>query len=96
MEDEKDGPKGREADKDLREVTRAWGPMEAELVKNFLESHGISCLIRGRIVPFVYPITVDGLGEFKVFVQDKDFETAKALLMSRPEMGEDPPPEDPE
>ena len=73
---------------DLKEVSRAWGPMEAELVKTFLESHGITCLIRGRTVPFVYPFTVDGLAEFKVFVEEKDFEKAKELLASMPSTDE--------
>ncbi len=74
---------------DLRELCRVWGPFEADVVKSFLESHGISCLVRGRMVPFIYPFTVDGLAEFKIFVRDADFETARELLASRPA------PEDP-
>jgi hypothetical protein len=96
MDDKKDDMKKARTNEDLKEVSRAWGPMEAELVKNFLESHGISCLVRGRTVPFVYPFTVDGLAEFKVFVQAGDFDAAKALLQSLPEDGEDVTPEKPE
>jgi hypothetical protein len=70
--------------------------MDAEMVKNFLESHGVTCLVRGRTVPFVYPFTVDGLAEFKVFVRAEDFEKARELLASRPEAAEDDGPEESE
>lgn len=69
---------------DLRELCRVWGPFEADVLKSFLEGHGISCLVHGRIVPSVYPITVDGLGELRIFVREEDFETARELLASRP------------
>ncbi len=69
---------------DLEEVARVWGPFEGELIKNFLESHGIPVVIRGRTAPFVYPLTVDGLAEFKVLVRKSDLEKAKELLAGRP------------
>jgi hypothetical protein len=77
---------------DLAEVARVNGPFEADLIKNFLESHGIASLVRGRTAPFVYPFTVDGLAEFKVFVQAKDLEEARELIaaMPAPEDGEGP------
>jgi hypothetical protein len=93
-EKEKDQISNQEAH-DLKEVSRVWGPMEAELAKNFLESHGITCLIRGRTPPFVYPFTVDGLAEFKVFVQAKDLERAKELMASLPGAGGEAPRDDP-
>ena len=96
MDDRKDEKPQTGRNQDLREVSRVWGPMEAELAKTFLESHGISCLIRGRTVPFVYPFTVDCLAEFKVFVEAKDFEAARALLASRPEPADDSSLEEPE
>jgi hypothetical protein len=76
----------------LAEVARVNGPFEADLIKNFLESHGIASLVRGRTAPFVYPFTVDGLAEFKVFVQAKDLEEARELIaaMPAPEDGEGP------
>ena len=80
---------------DLRELCRVWGPFEADVVKSFLEGHGISCLVRGRMVPFVYPFTVDGLAEFKIFVQDSDFEKASELMASRPAPGDEGEPEEP-
>jgi len=69
---------------DLKEVCRVWGPFEADVVKSFLQSNGISCLVRGRMVPGVYPFTIDGLAEFIIFVQEKDVEVAKELMASRP------------
>jgi len=80
---------------DLKELCSVWGPFEADVVKSFLESNGIRCLIRGRIVPFVYPITVDGLAEFKIFVEQGDFETAKELLATMPPPDEGSGPEEP-
>ena len=69
---------------DLVEAARVFGPFEADLIKNFLESHGIASIVRGRTAPFVYPFTVDGLAEFKVMVQEKDLEKAKDLLAAMP------------
>jgi len=80
---------------DLKELCRVCGPFEADVVRSFLEGHGISCLIRGRTVPFVYPFTVDGLAEFKIFVQDGDFEKAKELMASLPAPDEGGEPEEP-
>lgn len=82
-------------DLELKEVCRVWGPFEADVVKSFLESHGIPCLIRGRMVPFVYPFTVDGLAEFKILVPEKDLETARELLASRPAPGDEGGAEEP-
>jgi hypothetical protein len=81
---------------ELVEVCRVWGPSEAEVVKSFLESHGIPCLIRGHIVPFVYPFTVDGLAEFKILVPENDLAAAKELMASRPAPDENGGPEEPD
>ncbi|OGD15664.1 MAG: hypothetical protein A2V76_09340 [Candidatus Aminicenantes bacterium RBG_16_63_14] len=80
--DEKNKP--RDDNAALAEAARVFGPFEADLIKNFLESHGIASIIRGRTAPFVYPFTVDGLAEFKVMVQEKDLEKAKNLLAAEP------------
>jgi len=80
---------------DLKELCRVWGPFEADLIRSFLEGHGISSLVRGRAVPFIYPLTVDGMAELKIFVQEKDFEAAKELLASKPAPDEDNGPDEP-
>ncbi len=69
-----------EEDLALREVHTVWGPVEADVIKSFLESNGISCLFRGKVVQSVHPFSADGLGEVKIFVSKKDFALAKKLL----------------
>lgn len=76
-------------DDDLVEVTRVFGPFEADLIRNLLDSHGVGSIVRGRAAPFVYPFTVDGLAEFKVLVQRKDLEKSRELIAARPAPGED-------
>ena len=78
---------------DLVEVARVYGPFEADLIKNFLESHGIISIIRGRTAPFVYPLTVDGMAEFKVFVQESDLEKARELVAAMPAAEDEEGPE---
>ena len=68
---------------EFKEVYKAWGSAEAEVVKSFLESHGISCLLKGLVVQSVHPFTMDGLGEIKIFVSKKDHALAEELLKSR-------------
>jgi hypothetical protein len=82
-------------DADLVEVARVYGPFEADLIKNFLEGHGIASIVRGRTAPFVYPLTVDGMAEFKVLVPAADAEAARELVASRPapDDGSGPPDE---
>jgi hypothetical protein len=99
MDKKKDWGKNPDQDpdmtSDLKELCRVWGPFEADVVKSFLENNGITCLVRGRTVPWIYPFTVDGLAEFMVFVQEKDFETAKELMAGRPAPDEEGGPEGP-
>jgi hypothetical protein len=85
MDDQEDHKKSPGPDKDLEleELCRVWGPFEADIIKSFLKSHGSPCLIRGRMAPFVYPLTVDGLAEFRILVPKKNLETARELLASR-------------
>lgn len=74
----------------LKEVRKVWGPSEADIIKAFLESHGIASLLRGRVVQSVHPFTADGLGEIRVFVPENDFDQAMKLLNELPDI-EDPP-----
>jgi hypothetical protein len=82
-------------DADLVEVTRVFGPFEADLIKGFLESHGIASIIRGRTAPFVYPFTVDGLAEFKILVQETDLEKARELIAAMPAPDDEEGPDKP-
>lgn len=80
---------------DLAEVTRVYGPFEADLVKNFLASHGIVAIVIGRTAPFVYPLTVDGMAEFKVLVQQADLEKARELIAAMPSKDDEEEPDKP-
>ena len=73
----------------LVEVARVHGPVEAEVIKNFLESEGISCFFKGLMLQSIYPFSADGLGEIKIFVPEKDLELAKKLLENK-EFGPEP------
>lgn len=72
--------KNKKEDVELKEVHKVWGPAEAEVIKSFLESHGIRCLLRGRVVQSVHPFSADGLGEIKILVSERDYTSAKKLI----------------
>jgi len=82
-------------DTDLAEIAKVFDPFEADLIKNFLESHGIPCLVLGQTVPFVYHVTVAGPAEFKVLVPKRDREKAEELLAGQPSPDDDEGPEKP-
>jgi len=80
-----DKKKDRQLDPEskLKEVYSVWGPAEAEVIKSFLESNGIKCLLKGLVVQSVHPFSADGLGEIKIYVAEKDWEVAKELISDR-------------
>ena len=82
MERDNEKKKISDADLELKELCKAWGSAEAEVIKSFLQSNGITCIFRGKVVQSVHPFTADGLGEIKVFVSEKDYALAKELLKS--------------
>jgi hypothetical protein len=73
-----------EQDQPLREIRSVWGQAEADVIRSLLESHGITSLFRGRVLQSIYPMTMDGLGEIKIFVTEKDYDTAMAVLAELP------------
>ena len=64
----------------LVEVYKAAGELEALVIKGLLESNGICCFLKSHAAPSVHVLTVDGLGEFKVMVQESIAEKAKRLI----------------
>jgi hypothetical protein len=74
-----------EKDSALKEVHIVWGPAEADVIKSFLQSHGISCLFRGKVVQSVHPFSADGLGEIKILVSKEDYALATELLKDKRE-----------
>jgi len=83
MDKNKEKEKKSEEESQLKEVHKVWGPVEADVIKSFLESHGISCLLRGKVVQSVHPFSADGLGEIKIFVPKKDYALAKKLIKEK-------------
>lgn len=82
MKDEENQKKDK--DMKLKEVCRVMGPVEAEVIKSFLESNGITCLMRGTWVQSIGPMSADGLGEIKILVSETDYAAAKELLENKP------------
>lgn len=62
------------------EVYRACSEAEARIIQGKLNSHGISSLLRGNAAPSVHVFAVDGLGEVKVMVWEREKERAQELL----------------
>ena len=83
MTDNQNNRQPNDTDSEFEEVYKAWGSAEAEVIKSFLQSHGISCLLKGLVVQSVHPFTMDGLGEIKILVLKKDHTLAKELLKAR-------------
>ena len=53
--------------------------LEAEMIKDLLESGGITVVIRSaKVRP--YPVSIGKMGEIKVLVKKTDLETARAAL----------------
>ncbi len=74
MENEK-----KEQIKGWVEVLVTYNPIEAEIVKDLLESGGISVIIRSaKVRP--YPVNIGKMGEVKVLVRKEDKEAAEKVI----------------
>jgi hypothetical protein len=83
MTDSKSPKPKKDKESEFKEVFKAWGSAEAEVVKSFLQSHGIPCLLKGLVVQSIHAFSMDGLGEIKILVAKKDYDLAEKLLKSR-------------
>jgi hypothetical protein len=62
-------------------LAEVYGRMEAELVKSYLEAHGIDVeLFQESIGQNIYPTTVDMLGNVQIFVEKDKLEEALVLF----------------
>jgi hypothetical protein len=53
--------------------------MEAEMIKDLLESGGIPVVLRsGKVRP--YPVSIGKMGEIKLLVREVDLEAAEAVI----------------
>ena len=64
----------------MKLVFRAAGMIQAEIVKGLLESSDIPVLLDYESIGPVYGLTLDGLGEVRIFVPEEKAEDAIALL----------------
>lgn len=67
-------------DEKLVAVYKAAGELEAQVIKGLLESYGIRCFLKSHAAPSVHVLTIDGLGEVKIMVQESLVEKAKKLI----------------
>ncbi|MBD3414710.1 MAG: hypothetical protein GF421_09810 [Candidatus Aminicenantes bacterium] len=70
-------------DINLVKVKTIQGPVEAEVIKSYLQSYGIETVLKGLVVQSVHAFSADGLGKITVMVDEKDFKKAKSLLQER-------------
>ena len=61
------------------ELLTTYDYLEAEMIKDLLESGGIKVTIRScKVTP--YPVNIGRMGEVRIFVREEDRETAEALV----------------
>ena len=58
----------------------AHGEMDAQLIKNFLNSRGIDAVSYEESLGTLYGLTATPLGEVEIYVRNEDFDTAKIAL----------------
>jgi hypothetical protein len=63
-------------------VFTASGEMQAQQIRGFLASAGISSELRGESLRKTHGLTIDGLGMVEIVVSREDEEQARALLAS--------------
>ncbi len=66
-------------DEDWTIVCVTYDYLEAEIIKDLLESGGIPVVLRSsKVSP--YPVNVGKIGEIKILVKDEDEEIARKLI----------------
>lgn len=61
------------------ELEVVFDPLEAEMIKDLLESGGIDTIVRSmKIGP--YPVNIGKIGEVKILVKKSDIEEAKRVI----------------
>jgi hypothetical protein len=65
-----------------KEILVTYDRIEAEIIKDLLESGGISVVLRSsKVTP--YPVNVGKMGEIKILVKSSDAEAAQAVIESK-------------
>lgn len=61
------------------EIFVTYDPLEAEMIRDLLESGGIPVILRSaKVSP--YPVNIGKMGEIKVLVRESDEETAQSVI----------------
>lgn len=68
------------AGEEFVELAKVQGDFEAQVLRGLLESEGIDVIVKAGLVQTIHPITVDGLGEVRLCVRDRDLSRATELL----------------
>jgi len=55
-------------------------PTEGEIIRGKLESAGVEVMLEQEAIGKIYGLTVDGLGEVKLYVREDALEGAKKIL----------------
>ena len=71
---------------ELVEVWRAYGEIDAQLIRSVLECNGVECMLSGDALRLTHGITVDGLGEVRVLVRSADAKRAQEILAASESM----------
>jgi len=62
-------------------LVEVFGRIEAELIKSYLEAHGITTeLFQEAIGHYIYPTTLDGMGRVQIFVSKENALEARKLI----------------
>jgi hypothetical protein len=66
-------------DEEWVELLLTYDSLEAEMLKNLLESGGISVVLRSsKVSP--YPVNIGKMGEIKIFVKKEDRSAAEQVI----------------
>ena len=66
-------------EKDWIELLITDDPLEAEMIKDLLESGGIPVVLRSsKVTP--YPVNIGRMGEIKILVRSEDKKTAEEVI----------------
>ena len=87
------GKKQRSKHPGLVEVWVTSGLLQAEIIKGKLESNDIPTLLQYESLGPVMGLTVDGLGQVRIFVHEDKAELARVLLEESEETQDDIPVE---
>ena len=64
------------------ELLVTYDEIEAEMIKDLLESGGIPVVIKSsKVTP--YPVNIGKMGEIKILVMEDDLEAAKAVIREK-------------